>query len=95
MNLVDVCRRDVAELQTRARAISPEGDERAHLFNRETEVPTAANERELLHILLAVQAVTALLPRRPRQQGDRLVIPDRRDVGPRTFHEARMRCVCS
>ena len=69
---------DVADLQARALWLVDEADEFTHLFDRETEVPTAPNEGETPHGGFAVYAPTAFRSRAGQKQTNLLVVPDRR-----------------
>jgi hypothetical protein len=51
---------------------------RAHLIDGEAKLATAPDERQALHIGIAVDALIASLTARRPKQSDFLVIPDRR-----------------
>src|SRR5688572_1098750 len=72
----DVCLRNATYLGARAATVSPQSQQTVHIGHRKTEVARAADETQRVDISFVEQAVASHRALRPRQQPERLVVPD-------------------
>ncbi|CCV05765.1 hypothetical protein MESS2_1660006 [Mesorhizobium metallidurans STM 2683] len=84
-NLGQMLLGQVPGFETGSAPILYERCQRSDLLDREAEVPTAPDERQPLHGIIAIASLVALLAIGPRQQPDLLVVAYRWRVGASPF----------
>lgn len=73
---LDMLKGNTLDVRARPVSVSPERKQFRHFLDRETEIARTPDKTQRMHVLVGVISVSAIRPRRFRDQSDRSVVTD-------------------